>query len=355
MQTPDTLFPKDWKVGIHILLERAGKAILGKSRLELLEAIDRCRSISAAASGIGVSYRHAWLMVQGMNEAAGEPLVVSVTGGHHGGGAQLTSLARWTVAAIGGMQAPLQEAATALFRRSLEHRETASVHVAAAVCLEEVLGQLFADFRLREPGIRIRTVFGASDELADHVMGGASADLFITAGPEPLDRLEEVGIAEPATRTVLAENELAAIGADDGNLPVRSAADLLRADVTRIALAEPTCPLGRYTRDYLGSLGLYERLRSRAVHVDNSRAVSATVRAGRADVGLVYGSDAVQPVGCRLLFKARKGPSPIQLCGAIVHRGQQPGQARTLLAFLASREAVARFRHCGFRAVSKGH
>ena len=61
----------DWEVGLRAWVERDGHVILGKGRLELLEAIDRWHSISAAARQIGMSYRHAWLLVQGVNEAAG--------------------------------------------------------------------------------------------------------------------------------------------------------------------------------------------------------------------------------------------------------------------------------------------
>jgi molybdate transport system substrate-binding protein len=162
--------------------------------------------------------------------------------------------------------------------------------------------------------------------------------------------LEAAGIVAANSRTILAENSLAAIGRADRDLTVRNSADLASSGVKRIALAEPTTPLGRYSHDYLNRLGLHQRLADRTVYVDNSRAVGAAVRAGGADVGLVYGSDAVQAAGCRLLFKARKGPSPIQLCGALVRRGQHPDQAASLLSFLASRAAASRFRQCGFLA-----
>ena len=41
----------DWRVGVRVWVERQGEAILGEGRLELLEWIDRCHSISAAARG----------------------------------------------------------------------------------------------------------------------------------------------------------------------------------------------------------------------------------------------------------------------------------------------------------------
>ena len=154
------------------------------------------------------------------------------------------------------------------------------------------------------------------------------------------------------TRTPLADNYLAAIGPVDRNPALHRADDLVRPDAPRVAVAEPTCPLGRYTRDYLGKLGLYDRVMERAVRVENSRAVGAAVRGGCADVGLVYGSDAAGAVGCRLLFKARKGPPSIRFCGAVLQRGQRSDAARLLLEFLASRASGRRFRQCGFLPAS---
>ena len=83
--TTDVSWMGDWTVAVGVSLERAGQAVLVQGRLELLEEIDRRHSISAAARQAGVSYRHAWVMVQQVNEAAGEPLVEAVTGGKHGG------------------------------------------------------------------------------------------------------------------------------------------------------------------------------------------------------------------------------------------------------------------------------
>src|SRR5262249_33125417 len=173
------------------------------------------------------------------------------------------------------------------------------------------LGQVLADYALRQPAIRVRAVFGASDELADHVLAGAPADLFLTADARQLDRLEAARFLRPGSRTALAENSLGAIAPADRAVPVRKPAHLVRPGVTRVALADATSPLGGYTQAYLEGLGLYQALRSRVMQVDNSRAVVAAVRAGRADVGLVYGSDAVQAEGCRLLFRAHQDPSAI--------------------------------------------
>ena len=60
----------------------------------------------------------------------------------------------------------------------------------------------------------------------------------------------------------------------------------------RIALADPSCPLGQYTRAYLEPLGLWNAIRERTVFLDNPHVVLAAVASEQADVGLVYLSDA---------------------------------------------------------------
>jgi molybdate transport system substrate-binding protein len=300
---------------------------------------------------MGMSYRRAWLLVQSINEGAGEPLVEAGVGGSHGGGARLTPRGRLAAAVFRALQRQVHQTAASLLPGLIQTPAAAVVHLAAAVSLEEVVGQLLADYALQHPAVRVRAIFGASHELADHLLAGAPADLFLVADDRQLQRLESAGILEPDSHTVLAENTLAAIGPADRTILVRKPADLLRPEVARVALAEPASPLGRYTRTYLQGLRLYEALFPRVVQVDNSRAVVAAVRAGQVDAGLVYGSDAATVAGCQILFRAGRAKVVIRYTAAVVRRGQQTDHARALLRYLASRPAARRFRRCGFLPV----
>jgi molybdate transport system regulatory protein len=71
-----------------------GDVALSRWRLELLEAIDRTGSISAAAHDMGIQYRLAWNRIHEMEERLGLPLVRTTVGGRGGGGAHLTPDAR---------------------------------------------------------------------------------------------------------------------------------------------------------------------------------------------------------------------------------------------------------------------
>lgn len=80
--------PKSPRVRIQI-----GKATaLGPGKVGLLQAIDTHGSISGAAREMGMSYRHAWILVDAMNGAFTSDLVTTSTGGKGGGGARVTEL-----------------------------------------------------------------------------------------------------------------------------------------------------------------------------------------------------------------------------------------------------------------------
>jgi len=79
---------------IRIQLCCGDEIAMGPGKADLLEAIDREGSISAAGRTMGMSYRRAWLLVDAMNRCWEGPLVGTAMGGKRGGGASLTALGR---------------------------------------------------------------------------------------------------------------------------------------------------------------------------------------------------------------------------------------------------------------------
>lgn len=67
-----------------------GKTALTEAGADLLEQIEACGSLSGAARRLGFAYRRAWLLIDSMNRAWPEPLVITTTGGRRGGGARIT-------------------------------------------------------------------------------------------------------------------------------------------------------------------------------------------------------------------------------------------------------------------------
>lgn len=84
---------------LRLRLVFANDIRLGPGKADLLEAIDRTGSISAAGRALGMSYRRAWMLVDEINRLFDKPAVSSNVGGAHGGGAQLTDFGRELVVA----------------------------------------------------------------------------------------------------------------------------------------------------------------------------------------------------------------------------------------------------------------
>ncbi|MDB6090927.1 MAG: mopA 2 [Gammaproteobacteria bacterium] len=63
---------------------------LGPGKIDLLESIERTGSLRQAAQALGMSYRRAWLLLDGLNRSFTEPAATASVGGQGGGGVTLT-------------------------------------------------------------------------------------------------------------------------------------------------------------------------------------------------------------------------------------------------------------------------
>lgn len=85
-------------------------AALGPGKVDLLEAVDRRGSITAAAKDQAMSYRRAWLLLDEMNRAFSEPVVEASFGGAKGGGARLSPTGRAVIDIYRRVQAKAEAA-----------------------------------------------------------------------------------------------------------------------------------------------------------------------------------------------------------------------------------------------------
>lgn len=96
---------------LRVLL--ADSIAMGPGKADLLEAIDKTGSISAAGRSMDMSYRRAWMLVDEMNRCFKTPLVAAAKGGAHGGGAQLTQTGQQVLARYRAMEAATKQLADA--------------------------------------------------------------------------------------------------------------------------------------------------------------------------------------------------------------------------------------------------
>lgn len=88
---------------LRILL--GAEIAMGPGKADLLDALRRTGSISAAAREMDMSYRRAWQLVDTMNRSFRSPLVEANKGGPGGGGARVTAFGLDVLARYRAMEA----------------------------------------------------------------------------------------------------------------------------------------------------------------------------------------------------------------------------------------------------------
>ena len=101
------------KLKLSLRLLYGDEIAMGPGKAELLAAIVKTGSISAAGKSMGMSYRRAWMLVDVMNRCFKSPLVETAKGGSHGGGAWLSPLGKAMLANYQTMDAATKQVAKA--------------------------------------------------------------------------------------------------------------------------------------------------------------------------------------------------------------------------------------------------
>jgi molybdate transport system substrate-binding protein len=167
--------------------------------------------------------------------------------------------------------------------------------VFAAASLGSVLDRLGEDFT-RATGVPVRFSFAASSVLARQVEAGAGADVFVSADQQWMDYLEQRGRIQKSSRRDLLGNRLALVAPADSRVELQVVAGMQLAAALgsgRLATGDPdSVPVGRYARQALTSLGVWNEVADRLVRADDARSALLFVARGEAPLGIVYATDA---------------------------------------------------------------
>jgi len=221
--------------------------------------------------------------------------------------------------------------------------------VSAAASLTDVLKEISAGYHTKSKNT-VKFNFGPSNGLARQIEEGAPADLFFSADLAQMDVLDKNGRLEPGTRKNLLSNQLVIIVPADSKISVASPKDLLKADVKKIALAEPSSvPVGVYSSKYLTDEGLWEQLKFKVVPVQDVRATLASVESGNVEAGFVYKTDAAISKKVKIVYEVpiEKGPK-ITYPAAMVKESKRKEAARDFMNFVQSPAGKDAFKKYGF-------
>jgi molybdate transport system substrate-binding protein len=189
--------------------------------------------------------------------------------------------------------------------------------------------------------------FGGSGSLMLRIEQGAPGDVFVSASPKYLTRLETAGLlyAKPSW---FATNRLVLVVSRANPAHLHSARDLLRRGVT-IALGAPNVPAGDDARSSLAAMHLRGALKHVVTLEPDPAAVIRKVALGEVDAGFVYHSDAVAAAARVTEIALPRAGREVALYGAApLKAAKNATDARGFVALLLSPPGQAQLKLAGF-------
>ncbi len=201
-----------------------------------------------------------------------------------------------------------------------------------------------------ESGVEVTSSFASSATLAQQIVAGADASVFLSAHPFWVAALSAQGQDSEHARVF--GNSLVIIVPRDSSLSVVKPGDLLMDEVERIALGDPlVVPAGMYAKEALTKLEIWEGLEAKLVHAMDVRQALLFVELGEADAGIVYATDAAMTDRVRVVARLDSAlEEPIRYSLALLADHASDVDARRLYDFLQSAQAAEIFSEYGFNA-----
>ncbi|HKR14111.1 MAG TPA: molybdate ABC transporter substrate-binding protein [Pyrinomonadaceae bacterium] len=159
--------------------------------------------------------------------------------------------------------------------------------VAAASDLTPAFEEIGRAFQASQ-GTKVVYVFGSTGMLTRQIENGAPFDVFAAANVSYIDQLEQKGLIVAGTKRIYARGRIALWTMSNSPLKIEKIEDLGRADVQRVAIANPDhAPYGQAAREALESAGLWEAVRPKLVYGDNIRQTLQYAETGNVEVAIV--------------------------------------------------------------------
>jgi molybdate transport system substrate-binding protein len=228
------------------------------------------------------------------------------------------------------------------------------LNVSAALGLKEALLDIQQEYQRRNPNITIVYNLAAAGVLQAQIERGVPADVFISAARKQMDDLEQKGLLAAATRRDLIGNKLVLVVPGDSKLGLASFRDLAEDKVGRFGLGTPeTMPAGQYGVEVLKHVGVWDKVKEKAVLAKDVRQIIAYVETGNVDAGIVFSTVAALSNKVRVVAEAPPGShQPIVFPGAVLKDAKQPQAAAAFLAYLSGPDAAKIFGKYGFSVIN---
>ncbi|MGA7826082.1 MAG: molybdate ABC transporter substrate-binding protein [Geobacteraceae bacterium] len=224
-----------------------------------------------------------------------------------------------------------------------------AIRVSAAVSLKNALAALKESYEKSNPNRELVINYGSSGLLQKQIEEGAPVDIFLSAGKRQMDELERKGLLIPGTRSNLLGNALVLIVSKEMKTRIKSFDDLV-SKAQSLSIGQPeTVPAGKYAKETLTNLHLWDTLKKRTMFAKDVRQVLAYVESGNVDAGLVYNTDTViLKSGVVVAVAPAESHSAIVYPVALIKDSKNRAAAEKFMTYLKSANAAKIFEKYKF-------
>jgi molybdate transport system substrate-binding protein len=193
---------------------------------------------------------------------------------------------------------------------------------------------------------------GPSNGLAQQILAGAPADVFLSANKKWGDAVTEQGLAGETVD--LLTNRMVLIVPRGNPAGIADVGDLTGSKVTHVAIAGEGVPAGIYAEQALRHLKLFDALSdsNKLARGSDVRITLTYVERGEAEAGIVYATDA--RISDQVAVIAELDPEsydPVVYPAVLLNSAADRPAARRFFQFLQSADAQAVFQRCGFTSL----
>jgi molybdate transport system substrate-binding protein len=228
----------------------------------------------------------------------------------------------------------------------------ADLKVISAGAVRGLIAQIIDDYS-RQTGQKFDFTIGTTGQLRNIIASGQHADLIIVSAPL-MGELEKTGNLTPGSRAELGRVGIGVAIRDGATTPDVSTPDALKKALIEARSIAYTNPAeggtsGIYFAGVAERFGIGDTIKSKAVLTRGGREAAIAVAEGRAELAIVFISEAVAVKGVKLA-----GPLPPTLqdysayATAIPSSSTDPAAARAFIAALTSTAMAERWRANGF-------
>lgn len=241
-----------------------------------------------------------------------------------------------------------------------------SILVFSSASLRNVMQDIGNDYQ-KKTGTSVVFNFAGSNVLAKQIEAATQADIYLSANVQWVEYLAEKDLILNSSKRTFLSNNLVVVAQKDSAWELNDPAQLGSLPFKFLSLGDPAAvPAGRYAKQYLNSIAVWESVKDRVLPAPDVRAAASMVENMSNIIGIVYKTDALASRKLKILYEVKNEGNGqlerVKYVAVSVKKKSSKSQAQQIapnvsgfLDYLMQDEAKLVFKRHGFATINENN